>query len=89
MSTLSFEFQPAIKALATHDWAPPEQLRMAVAAFLARRIDFLGIARTVGRVLERLPCSACDDLEAVVAYDADARRVAGEVVASTGHGMSA
>lgn len=62
---------------------------VAVAAFLARRIGFLGIAHTVGQVLERLPCAACDDLEAVVAYDADARRLANEVVASTGHGMPA
>jgi hypothetical protein len=50
---------------------------------------FLGIAHTVGQVLERLPCAACDDLEAVVAYDADARRLATEVVASTSHGMPA
>jgi 1-deoxy-D-xylulose-5-phosphate reductoisomerase len=53
---------------------------VAVAAFLARRIGFLEIARVVGQVLERMPALACDDLETVVGYDAEARRVAAEVV---------
>lgn len=55
---------------------------VAVAAFLARRIGFLGIARTVGQVLERLEAGAVDDLDAVVAYDAEARRMAAAVVAT-------
>lgn len=55
---------------------------VAVAAFLARRIGFLGIARTVGRVLERLAGAVVDDLDAVVAYDAEARRMAAAVVAT-------
>jgi 1-deoxy-D-xylulose-5-phosphate reductoisomerase len=54
---------------------------VAVAAFLARRIGFLGIARTVEQVLERLAGTAADDLDAVMAYDADARRMAAAVVA--------
>ena len=58
-----------------------------MAAFLARRIGFLGIARTVGQVLERWPGAACDDLEAVMAYDTDARRLAAEIVAATGFGV--
>lgn len=57
---------------------------VAVAAFLARRIGFLGIARTVGRVLERMPPAACGGLDAVLACDAEARRVAAAVVAD-GH----
>lgn len=48
MSTLSFEFQPAIKALATHDWAPPEQLRMAVAALLGALAPWLLLVSTYG-----------------------------------------
>ena len=60
-----------------------------MAAFLARRIGFLGIARTVGQVLERLAGAACDDLEAVIAYDTDARRLAAEIVAATGFGVPA
>jgi 1-deoxy-D-xylulose-5-phosphate reductoisomerase len=56
---------------------------VAVAAFLARRIGFLGIARTVGQVLERLTGSPGDDLDAAVAYDAEARRLAAEIVASS------
>lgn len=62
---------------------------VAVAAFLARRIGFLGIAHTVGQVLDRLPGAACDDLEAVMAYDTDARRLAAEIVAETGFGVPA
>jgi 1-deoxy-D-xylulose-5-phosphate reductoisomerase len=57
---------------------------VAVAAFLARRIGFLGIARTVGQVLERMPASPCDDLDTVLAYDAEARRVAGSVIEAIG-----
>jgi 1-deoxy-D-xylulose-5-phosphate reductoisomerase len=56
---------------------------VAVAAFLARRLDFLGIARTVGQVLERLTGPPGADLEATVAYDAEARRLAAEIVASS------
>lgn len=60
----------------------------AVAAFLDRRIGFLDIARTVGQVLERMLPAACDDLEAVHAYDAEARQVAASVIAQAGHALS-
>ena len=56
----------------------------AVAAFLAGRIGFLGIARTVGRVLERAADVACDDLDSILAYDAEARRVTVEMLPLAG-----
>jgi 1-deoxy-D-xylulose-5-phosphate reductoisomerase len=59
---------------------------VAVAAFLARRIGFLGIAHTVGQVLDGLSGVACDDLDAVVAYDAEARRLAAKIVETVGAG---
>jgi 1-deoxy-D-xylulose-5-phosphate reductoisomerase len=59
---------------------------VAVAAFLERRIGFLGIARTVGQVLERMADVAAADLEAVMAYDAEARRMAAAIVATIGGG---
>ena len=49
-------------------------------------IGFLGIACTVGQVLERLTGSPGDDLDAAVAYDAEARRLAAEIVASSSPG---
>jgi 1-deoxy-D-xylulose-5-phosphate reductoisomerase len=61
---------------------------VAVAAFLDRRLGFLDIARTVGRVLEQLAGAPCDDLDAVIAYDAEARRLAAEILASAGAGVS-
>jgi 1-deoxy-D-xylulose-5-phosphate reductoisomerase len=54
----------------------------AVAAFLRGHIGFLDIARVVGSVLERMPSSPCDDLETVLAYDAEARRVTAEFLAA-------
>ena len=60
---------------------------VAVAAFLAGRIGFLDIARTVGAVLERLPARPCDDLDAVLAYDAEARRLAAELAAASRAGV--
>lgn len=62
---------------------------VAVAAFLARQIGFLGIAETVQRVLDRFADAVCDDLEAVLACDAEARRSAAEVVRSLGCGVPA
>ena len=57
---------------------------LAVAAFLAGRIGFLDIARTVGRVLERVADAPCHDLDSVLAYDAEARRVTAEVLPLAG-----
>jgi len=49
---------------------------IAVAAFLARRIGFLDIARVVEATLDRIgPCPA-ETLDQVVALDAQARRIA-------------
>ena len=56
----------------------------AVAAFLAGRIGFLGIARTVGRVLDRVADVPCDDLDSILAYDAEARRVTVEMLPLAG-----
>jgi 1-deoxy-D-xylulose-5-phosphate reductoisomerase len=55
---------------------------VAVAAFLANRLDFLGIARVVEHVLERMPRTAVRSVEDVLTADAEARRLAGE--AATG-----
>jgi 1-deoxy-D-xylulose-5-phosphate reductoisomerase len=49
---------------------------VAVEAFLQRRIGFLDIARTVELVLDALGTPAAPTLEAVIALDAEARRVA-------------
>jgi 1-deoxy-D-xylulose-5-phosphate reductoisomerase len=56
----------------------------AVAAFLAGRIGFLGVARTVGRVLDRVADVPCDDLDSILAYDAEARRVTVELLPLAG-----
>ncbi len=54
---------------------------VAVAAFLAHRLPFDGIAETVVRVLERVPGRAPDSLETVLALDAAARAAAAEITA--------
>ncbi len=51
---------------------------IAVAAFLERRLGFLDIARLVETVLDRLGAPPVPDLAAVLALDAEARRVATE-----------
>jgi 1-deoxy-D-xylulose-5-phosphate reductoisomerase len=51
---------------------------IAVAAFLGRRIGFLDIARVVEGTLDRIGPCAADTLDAVVALDAESRRVAGQ-----------
>ena len=53
---------------------------IAVAAFLAGRIGFLEIAAIVDDTLQRYVPPAPDTLDAVLAVDAEARRVAGERV---------
>ncbi|GFZ80335.1 1-deoxy-D-xylulose 5-phosphate reductoisomerase [Elstera cyanobacteriorum] len=55
---------------------------VAVAAFLAHRLPFDGIAETVVRVLERVPGRAPDSLETVLALDAAARAAAAEITAA-------
>jgi len=49
---------------------------VAVAAFLDRRIGFLAIAALVEAVLDRLGAPPIADLDAVLALDAEARRIA-------------
>jgi 1-deoxy-D-xylulose-5-phosphate reductoisomerase len=53
---------------------------VAVAAFLDRRIGFLEIAAIVADTLERYDPAAPDSVDAVLAVDAEARRLAGERV---------
>lgn len=47
---------------------------VAVAAFLAKRIGFLDIARIVEDVLNKMPATSLTNLDAVFAIDEDARR---------------
>lgn len=54
---------------------------VAVAAFLAHRLPFDGIAETVIRVLERVPGQVPESLETVLALDAAARAAAAEITA--------
>jgi 1-deoxy-D-xylulose-5-phosphate reductoisomerase len=49
---------------------------VAVEAFLAGRIAFSGIWRTVEQVLEKTPYSPRPDLAAILSADADARQIA-------------
>jgi 1-deoxy-D-xylulose-5-phosphate reductoisomerase len=53
---------------------------VAVAAFLERRIPFLGISQVVEAVLERTPRVRIETMDDVLAADADARRMAKEEV---------
>ena len=54
---------------------------VAVAAFLERRLPFLGIPTVIERVLEKMPRAAMASIEDVLAADAEARRLAREAVA--------
>jgi 1-deoxy-D-xylulose-5-phosphate reductoisomerase len=53
---------------------------IAVAAFLDRRLSFMGISEIVAQTLEALPVADIPDLDAVLAADQAARRVATEAV---------
>ena len=53
---------------------------IAVSAFLARQIPFLGIPHVVEGVLERIPRVKIEKMEDVLAADAEARRIAKEEV---------
>ena len=46
---------------------------VAVAAFLERRLPFLGIPEVIERVLGRTPCVRFEKIEDVVTADAEAR----------------
>jgi len=54
---------------------------IAVAAFLERRLPFLGIPAVIERVLERMPRAAMNTIDDVLVADAEARRLAREAVA--------
>ncbi len=56
----------------------------AVAAFLAGRLPFPGIARVVERVLERTPTAPLASIGDVLAADREARRMAEEFVSAEG-----
>lgn len=53
---------------------------VAVQAFLDRRIRFTDIAATIAEVMTRIPATAADSLEQVLAHDAAARRAAAETI---------
>jgi 1-deoxy-D-xylulose-5-phosphate reductoisomerase len=53
---------------------------VAVEAFLAGTLPFLGIAELVERVLEELPAEPVVDVQSLVERDAEARRVARDVL---------
>jgi 1-deoxy-D-xylulose-5-phosphate reductoisomerase len=92
MKTLSFEspdherfpcLRLARAALAAGGTAPAmlnAANEVAVEAFLAGRLAFTGIAGVISHVLDSLAPRAADDLAAVMAADAEARRLAGESI---------
>jgi 1-deoxy-D-xylulose-5-phosphate reductoisomerase len=53
---------------------------VAVHAFLGGGLDFLGIAAVIEETLDRLPPARVHSFDSLYAADADARRVAGELV---------
>jgi 1-deoxy-D-xylulose-5-phosphate reductoisomerase len=55
---------------------------IAVAAFLERRLPFLGIAAVIERVLDRMPRAPLHSIDDVLAADAEARRLARVEVAT-------
>lgn len=62
---------------------------IAVAAFLERRLPFLGIPEVIERVLGRTPRVKFGSMEDVLAADAEARRMAAEEVAKLAVGLAA
>ncbi|HEX5392291.1 MAG TPA: 1-deoxy-D-xylulose-5-phosphate reductoisomerase [Rhodocyclaceae bacterium] len=58
---------------------------IAVAAFLDRRLSFMGISQVVAQTLEALPVTDIPDLDAVLAADQSARQIAAEVVSRLSH----
>jgi 1-deoxy-D-xylulose-5-phosphate reductoisomerase len=57
---------------------------VAVHAFLQGRLRFLGIAEVIERTLERVPGQRLHSFETLAAADAEARRVAAELVQALG-----
>jgi len=54
---------------------------IAVAAFLERKLPFLGIGSVIERVLEKMPQAKMSSIDDVLAADAEARRLARQFVA--------
>jgi 1-deoxy-D-xylulose-5-phosphate reductoisomerase len=57
---------------------------VAVHAFLGDRLDFMGIPAVIERTLEQLPAKRVHSFDTLYKADADARRVAAEMVAAIG-----
>jgi 1-deoxy-D-xylulose-5-phosphate reductoisomerase len=53
---------------------------VAIAAFLERKLPFLGIARVIEGVLRRMPRASLTNIDELIAADAEARRLAAEEV---------
>jgi 1-deoxy-D-xylulose-5-phosphate reductoisomerase len=53
---------------------------VAVAAFLQRRLGFMAISNIVEQSLQRIPLSAVSDLDALLATDAETRRIANDLI---------
>jgi 1-deoxy-D-xylulose-5-phosphate reductoisomerase len=53
---------------------------VAIAAFLARQLPFLGIAKVIERVLKRMPTTRLTSIGDVLEADLEARRLAQEEV---------
>ncbi len=53
---------------------------VAIAAFLDRKLPFLGIARVIEGVLHRMPRASLTNIDDLIAADAEARRLAAEEV---------
>jgi 1-deoxy-D-xylulose-5-phosphate reductoisomerase len=64
----------------THPCAYNASNEVAVAAFLARRLTFLGIARVVEEVLGTVEGAPARDLDELIEADGEARRLAEEAV---------
>jgi 1-deoxy-D-xylulose-5-phosphate reductoisomerase len=70
----------ALRAGGAHPCALNAADEVAVAAFLEGRLAFGGIARTIERVLERMPRIRLRAMEDVIAADGEARRLAEEEI---------
>ncbi len=61
---------------------------VAVAAFLEGEIPFLGIPATISMVLKETPATRMESISSVLAMDAEARRLAGEIVRTQAHRLA-
>jgi 1-deoxy-D-xylulose-5-phosphate reductoisomerase len=61
---------------------------IAVAAFLAGEIPFLGIPATIAMVLKETPATRMESISTVLATDVEARRLASEIVHTQAHRLA-